>query len=105
SPAVTRTDGTRRTRRRGNTLGNFHERKHLDILATPMVDPSATKCSTSDIHPPHRAENDGLPLNHGRCGQKTANGAYEGSHDCLWLRSPSTAPEENATSNQFGRKD
>src|SRR5689334_10140636 len=79
TPAVTRTYGAWRTRRRGNTLGNFHERKYLDVLAAPMLGPSATKRSTCYIHPPHWTENDGLSFNNGRCGQETASSTHSTS--------------------------
>jgi hypothetical protein len=43
TPAMMRTHGTRRAGRRGNTLRNVGQCKHLDVLPTPVGDPAATK--------------------------------------------------------------
>ncbi len=76
APAVMRTHRTRRARGRGNALRQVRERKHLDILPTPVGHPGAAKRSPRHIHPPHRSKQDWLALhNRGRRGQETTDRA------------------------------
>jgi hypothetical protein len=66
TPAMMRTHGTGWTSRRPSLLLGPSQRKHLNVLPTPMGRPGATKRSTCYIHPPYWSEHDGLSRNLGR---------------------------------------
>jgi hypothetical protein len=73
TPAMARTKGSGRTRRRFCLRQSLRQWKHLNILSPPVGGPPATKRAPCHIHPSHRSEKDRLPLKRGRLGQETAH--------------------------------
>jgi hypothetical protein len=73
-----RTDSTRWTRRRLGLRLGLSQGKHLHILP-PHENSVAADRSTCHVYPAHRAENEELLRNLGRCRQEAADGTNPAS--------------------------
>jgi hypothetical protein len=89
--APMRTDRARGARGRGNTLWDFGERNHLNVLPAPMGHPAASKGSACHIYPAC-----GWKARRAFARQSKGQAAGGGRDfldelDCPWLLAPNIA--------------
>ena len=73
TPAMARTNGPGRTRRRFCLRQSLRQWKHLNTLPSPVGNPAATKRAPCHIHPSHWPKKHRLTLKRRSLGQETAD--------------------------------